>query len=181
MEFDKEKMNQTREVLLSVVNGVNPLNGKEIKKDSLLQEDKILEAVTYAASLIEDLQNNSYSRYKPLAFTMDEDQKSKVSFRPGTIGVMEFSKSVNEHLDQSNSRKLSGVDLNRRLKKMGIISEEQLNNGKKRAATNDCSQQYGFCMEKRDFRGTEYEMVVMDDYGKKYLMENIDTIMALEV
>lgn len=181
MEIDKERMNQAREVLQSIIDGVNPQTGKEIKKDSLLYESRISEALAFATNLMGDLQNNSYLRYKPLAFTMNEEQKSKVSFRPGTMGVMEFSKNVNEHLNLENSRKLSGVDLNRRLRKMGVISEELLANGKRRATINDCSLQYGFCMEKRDFRGTEYEMVVMNENGKKYMMENIDTIMAMDV
>jgi hypothetical protein len=35
-------------------------------------------------------------------------------------------------------------------------------------------------MENRKFNGVEYEMVVINDQGKKYLLDNIETIMKSE-
>jgi hypothetical protein len=46
---------------------------------------------------------------------------------------------------------------------------------------NPQSAQYGLENEKRSFNGVEYDMVVISDKGKKYLLDNLEEIMAVEV
>ena len=106
------------------------------------------------------------------------EEKKQVSFPEGKIGVNEFSKQVNLCIDLTKSKKLTGVELNKGLKKIGILSEKTMESGKTRTITNETSANYGFEMEKRNFNGVEYEMVLMNDNGKKYLLQNIDTIMG---
>ena len=61
------------------------------------------------------------------------------------------------------------------------MSEVKLDDGKTRTAINETSSQYGFESEKRVYNGNEYEMVVINDIGKKYLLENIEEIMTAEI
>ena len=65
---------------------------------------------------------------------------------------------------------------------MGILSEIISDSGKTRTITNETSAKFGFEMEKRKFNGVEYEMVLINENGKKYLLQNIETIMnSLEI
>ena len=129
---------------------------------------------------MEDVINGAYSFLgeKPTEFRISPEEKKQVSFPEGKIGVNEFSKQVNLCIDLTKSKKLTGVELNKRLKKIGILSEKTTESGKTRTITNETSVNYGFEMEKRNFNGVEYEMVLMNDNGKKYLLQNIDTIMG---
>lgn len=51
-----------------------------------------------------------------------------------------------------------------------IIIERALN----RTVINDNSINYGFESQRKSYNGVEYDMVVMNDKGKKYLLNNIE-------
>jgi hypothetical protein len=108
-------------------------------------------------------------------------QKRAVKLTEGKIGVNEFSRCVNRCLDSASSKKLTGVEINKRLKKLGILSEEKLPDGKTRTTINAKSGEYGFEAERRTYKNEEYEKVVMNEAGKQYLLDNLETIMASEV
>ncbi len=88
---------------------------------------------------------------------------------------------MNLCLNPEGSKRLTGVELNKRLKKLGILAEESTEGGKTRTITNERSAQYGFEMGRKSYNGIEYDMVLINDAGKKYLLENLETIMAVEL
>jgi hypothetical protein len=71
--------------------------------------------------------------------------------------------------------------LNKRLKKLGILGEESTIEGKMRTVINEKSAQFGFEAERKSYNGVEYDMVVINNVGKKYLLENIENIMVVEI
>jgi hypothetical protein len=78
----------------------------------------------------------------------------------------------------SVSKRLTGVELNKQLKKIGVLSEEATPNGKTRTVVNDNSINFGFESVKKEYNGNEYDMVVINNKGKKYLLDELETIMA---
>lgn len=66
--------------------------------------------------------------------------------------------------------------MNKGLKRLGILSEA-VEDGKKRTVTNEISKDYGFFSEKRSYDGREYDMVLINNEGKKYILDNIEKIM----
>lgn len=179
---DYEKIEKAKIVLQKIAKGVDPLTGEMIKEDSFLNDPRIVRCFYFVTEILDKLINGAYgkSTNKLADFVITSEQKSKVVFPDGKIGVNEFSRCVNQCIDFNASKKLSGVELNKRLKKMGILSEEGTADGKTRTVTNEKSAGYGFEMEKRTFKGAEYEMVLINDTGKKYLLDNIETIMKYE-
>jgi hypothetical protein len=100
----------------------------------------------------------------------------------GLIGVTEFSKQVNMCIDQTRSKKLTAVEINKRLREMGILGEEvNPATGKTRTVTNSKSKDYGFETVTKSFNGNEYDMVVMNDTGKRYLLEHLEEIMSIDI
>lgn len=182
MELDIEKLQKARAVLQKMADGVNPLNGQPIEKEHFLQDPRIIRCLFFIAdSLKQQIEEVVYKIRRPDSFTINVEEKSRVQFPAGKIGVNEFSKCVNRIIDLTRSKKLTGVELNKRLKKMGILSEAKTTDGKVGTTVNDKSAGYGFEAERRTFNGNEYEMVLMNDKGKQYLLDNLETIMAGEV
>jgi hypothetical protein len=175
------KIDKAKIVLQDIVNGVNPLSGKPIAKDNFVSDARITGCFNFITEVLDNVLNGVYRNQKLSAFIMTEDQKSKVTFPEGKIGVNEFSRRINAQLNLGVSKKLTGVELNKRLKKMGILSEIITKEGKTRTVVNPQSAQYGLENEKRSFNGVEYDMVVISDKGKKYLLDNLEEIMAVEV
>lgn len=182
MMSDFEKMDKAKAVLMKIAKGINPLTGEPITDESFLNDPRIIRCFYFTAEVLDNVRNGAYSRNsRLLSFVISPEQKEQVVLPEGPIGVTEFSKHVNMCIDQSVSRKLTAVELNKRLKKMGVLGEETNSaTGKSRTVTNQNSKEYGFEMVTRTFNGTEYDMVVMNDTGKRYLLDHLEEIMSME-
>ncbi len=181
MHSEIEKIEKSIAVLEKIARGVDPLSGEILRENSFLNDPKIIRCFYFVTEVLKNVSQGAYSNPKATEFVITGEQKKRVEFPEGKIGVNEFSKRVNECLDLCFSKRLTGVELNRRLKKLGVLSEEKTENGKTRTIVNDNSGKYGFEMEKRAYNGVEYEAVVMNDSGKKYLLDNIEAIMAMSI
>lgn len=183
MQDEFDRIEKAKAVLEKIAKGVDPLTGELIGENSFLNDPGIIRCFYFVNEILDNVLNGVYSGRgsKLQGFFITPEQKSRVRFTPGKIGVNEFSKNINECIDLSRSKKLTGVELNRRLKKMGLLGEVDTGGGKKRTALSDESVQYGFEAEMRSYNGVEYEMVVINDDGKRYLLDNLEEIMAAAV
>ncbi len=180
MAQDIEKLMKAREVLAKIAEGINPLSGQPINEKDFVHDPKMIRHFFYISEVMNDMiRYQARSHMKRLTdFIITEDEKQLVALPESKIGVTEFAKRINFVIDPMKSRKLTGTDLNKQLKKMGVLSEEKGEDGKPRTIINDKSGTYGIETEKRSFNGREYEMIVFNDQGKKYLMDNLEKIMA---
>lgn len=181
MVSNYEKMDKAKTVLMRIARGINPLDGEPINDESFLNDPKIIRCFYFITEVLDNVMNGTYGKNGKLAnFIISPEQKGMVVLPEGPIGVTEFSKLVNMCIDQSVSKKLTGVEINRRLKRLGVLGEETNSaTGKTRTVTNSNSSEYGFEMITRSFNGSEYDMVVMNDTGKRYLMEHLEEIMGM--
>jgi hypothetical protein len=180
MVTDFEKMEKAKQLLLKIAKGIDPLTGETFDENSFLSDPRIIRCFYYVTEVMDDVTKGVYGLVgqKPKEFLISPEEKMQITFPEGKIGVNEFSRQVNSYINPVKSKKLTGMELNKKLKKMGILSETITESGKTRTITNNISAEYGFEMEKRIFNGTEYDMVLINDRGKKYLLQNIDTIMG---
>ncbi|MEH7237788.1 hypothetical protein [Bacillus sp. JJ1562] len=96
----------------------------------------------------------------------------------GNIGINVFAKAVNEVIDENNSKKVNGTVINKRLKALGILSEETTEKGNTRTITNDQSEGYGIESVTRHFNNREYQQIVFNEVGKQFLLDNLERIMG---
>lgn len=179
---DLVKLEKAREILLKIANGIDPVTGVHIDEDSFLNDPRIIRCFYFVSEILENVAKGVYSanREKLTEFVITPEQKQMVKLPEHKIGVNEFTKCVNSCLDPNKSKRLTGVELNKKLKALGILSEEKLESGKTRTTVNENSADFGFEAERKNYNGNEYEMVVINDKGKQYLLENIESIMATQ-
>jgi hypothetical protein len=182
MVSEFEKVDKAKTVLLKIGKGINPLSGDPINDESFLNDPRIIRCFYFMTEVLDNVSNGTYGRNgKLMQFVISPEQKGMVVLPEGLIGVTEFSKHINLCIDQSISKKLTGVEINKRLRKIGVLGEEtNTATGKSRTVSNPNSKEYGFEMITRTFNGSEYDMVVMNDTGKRYLMEHLEEIMSIE-
>lgn len=179
MREESEKIEKAIAVLQKIAKGTNPVNGEPIDEASFLNDPRIIRCFFFVSEILQKVANGSYdpNRGKLIQFVITQEEKEKVHFPEGEIGVNEFSKCVNACIDLSKSKKLTGMELNKRLKIMGILSEEKLEDGKTKTTVNENSLNFGFEIKRKSYNGNSYDMVVMNDQGKKYLLDNLESIM----
>ncbi len=177
LQQERESIEKTVSILENLAKGLDPGTSKAVKKDHILHDPEIIRSFYFAKQVLENVKKGTYNNRKLTEFIITPEQKGKVHLPDRKIGVNEFARIINEHIDLHLSKKLTGVELNRQLKKINVLSEEILEEGKKRTVTNEHSLGMGFETEKREKNGNEYDMVVINKEGKAYLLENLEEIM----
>ncbi|MDD4088249.1 MAG: hypothetical protein PHS04_03645 [Tissierellia bacterium] len=174
---DIEKIEKAKIIIQKIADGTNPTNGLPIETESFLHDPRIIRCFYYITEVLEAVKNGTYSNTKITDFIITNEQKNKVEFTAGNIGVNEAARCINQQINPLISKKVSGALLNKGLKRLGILSELVVD-GKKRTITNENSKDYGFFLEKRSYDGREFDMVLINDEGKKYILDNIEKIMV---
>jgi hypothetical protein len=183
MSLEKEKLAKAKEIMVKMAGGINPLNGEQIENGSFLNDPRMVRCLYFIQDVLQIAIDGQLrtSAETPAGFFITPEEKEGVQLPQGKIGVNEFAKCVNKVIDLNKSKKLTGVEINRRLKKMGVLSEQALDDGKKRTALNEKSHEVGIETEKRNFNGNEYEMILFNDTGKKFLLDNLEKILQCNV
>lgn len=179
MNIDLSKIDDAKIIIDKITNGINPLTGIMIEDKSFLNHPGMKRCFLYISDVLEYAKSKSTSKMRLTEFVITPDQKEKVIFPQNEIGVSEFAKCVNDQLDLNVSIKLSGMMINKKLKKLGILSEKTVNNNG-RTITNEKSAEFGFKMIHVSSQNRQFDMVVMNDEGKKYLLNNIEEIMSID-
>lgn len=180
MELDKEKISKAKIILEKMANGINPINGEPINDESFLQDPRMIRCLFFISGVLQEVINSNgkvLKSTKPQSFSITKEEKMQVVIPDRNIGITEFTKCINSVIDLNRSKKLSPVEVNKQLKKMGILGEEITEKGNKRTVINEKSKEYGIEMESRNFNGKIYDVVVFNEEGKKFLLENLEDIL----
>ena len=175
--MSNNEIEEAKLIIENMAKGINPISGEQIIESSFLNDARIIRCLYYVVEILNNVKNGLYNSRETKAFVITPEQKKMVKFPSEKIGVNEFSRCINNVLDPNVSKKVTGVELNKKLRHLGILSEENTQNGKIRTIINEKSKEYGFESEKRTYNGNDYDMVVINDNGKKYLLENIEFLM----
>lgn len=176
---ERDRIQKARETLMKIAHGADPITGEIIPEESFMNDPGIIRCFYFISDILDNVVKGVYSSKNHMPFSITPEQISRIELPEGKIGVNEFSRCVNEVLD-INGKKLTGVELNKRLKQNGVLSETTNEEGKIVTTTNPNSCQYGFETEHRSKNGREFEMILINAAGKKYLLDNIEKLICME-
>ncbi len=179
MELDKGKLLKAKEIVRKMAAGINPLNGEDMENGDFMNDPRLVRCFYFIEEVLQSAIDGRLGTTvsAPTVFMITPDEKERIQLPQGKIGINEFAKCVNKAIDLNRSKKLTGVEINRKLKKMGVLGEQALDDGKKRTTLSEKSFDLGIETEKRNFNGNEYEMILFNDAGKKFLLDNLEKIM----
>lgn len=177
MEKDIERLNESKKIINKIANGINPINDTPIKDECFVNDPKIIRSLFFLV----DLLDSELTTKLPLrrgSFRISAEQKKLVKLPVGNIGINEFAKAINDVIDTNKYKKISGANINKKLKLMEILGEIKTPEGKTRSIPNEKSDGYGIISEVRFYNNEQYEQVLFNDIGKKFLLDNIEKILA---
>ncbi len=179
MELSKNAILRAREIILKLAHGHEPYTDQPFSSVDFLSDPKLIRCFFFVADVLKEAsQGGIGNQPAPRNYDISPEDLAKVVLPEGNLGVNAFCQAVNNVIDPYKSKKLTGAALNRQLKQLGILGEEKTEKGS-RTITNENSAEFGFITEKREYSGVEYEQVLINDKGKKYLLENLIHIMKL--
>ncbi|HCF50851.1 MAG TPA: hypothetical protein DER60_11250 [Syntrophomonas sp.] len=178
MHADKEKIANAIKILNKMANGLNPVSGEKLDENCFLHDPRMIRCLFFVQNVLNQVVKGEAAGRGKMEFSITAEEKDRIEFPDGLIGVNAFARCVNNVIDLSRSRKITGMEINKQLKQMGILSEELLEDGKKRTKINENSHQYGIETMRKNYNGVEYDMVCFNDAGKQFLLDHLEEIAA---
>ncbi len=177
---ENKKLERAIEIMKLLAEGIDPFTNEPCAENSLLDDPRMIRCLHYIVEILEKYKAGNVVKYvqrKDLPYRFPPEALSRVVLPLEKIGATTFSKAVNAVIDPAACRNLTASALNQQLKKMGILGEADGKNGKRRTVLNEKSAEYGFETEMREFEGKTYEKIVVNDTGKRFLLEHLQEIM----
>lgn len=175
---ETKKLLESKNLLIKIASGINPLDDTPIQEDSFLHNPQIIRPLFFLTDYISyEIEKSKKPSRKPTQFIITDEQMEQVSLPAGSIGINEFAKAINVVIDRKISKNITGTLINKKLKELGILSEEVDEQGHRSTVINDKSEGYGIECVTRTFNGREYQKVVFNQVGKEFLLKNFCELM----
>ncbi len=181
MEKEMTNLMEAKEVVQNIIKRLGEPKSDQSINDFLSTEENLLDKFNMVLKLIDWYMENKERMRKDVRqpFSITIEDISKVNLPEYPIGINEFAKCVNKVIDIKKTKGISGVQINKRLKELGILSEKE-ENGKKCTITNKDSKNYGIESTQGEYNGRKYEKVIFTDKGKEFLLNHFLEIMQLD-
>ena len=177
MREDIVKLLEAKEIIEKLANGMNPIDHFPVESQHFLNDSRVIRPLFYLVQYINDeLASKRKLVPKPEKFVITDEQLATIRLPEGNIGINDFANAVNEVIDLTLSKKLSGAIVFKKLKELGILSESVNKEGRRRTITNENSATYGIESVTRFFNGRPYTQVVFNEIGKEFLLQNLQKL-----
>lgn len=176
MSEEMELINRAQEILREMARGVNPFTKERIEETNFVMNPKMIRCFMFCADML-DRAKRPDQNYNT-QFIITAEQKERIIIHYDTISFTQFCKIVNNVINQSISKRVSAIKLTQSLKNLGILGEAIDNRSRKATITIPGSAQYGFATVRKSFEGKEYDQVVANRQGQKYLIDNLEMLMG---
>ncbi|WP_144512336.1 hypothetical protein [Bacillus sp. FJAT-22090] len=182
MEGNQAQLLESKQALEKLAHGINPIDESAIASDHLLNNPQVIRHLFVLLNFLDTEltknQKKTNRRKRPNKVVLTAEQVEKIVLPKGPISISEFAQAVNLVIDVTISKKLSGSVINRKLKKIGVLTEEKIDGNKTRTVVNDNSNAYGIESMEGYYNGKPYQRIVYNDLGKEFLLKHIISLMA---
>lgn len=114
-----------------------------------------------------------------IPFSIDPELLDNLELPDKDISITEFCRAVNGMIDMEAMKRLTPVHMNTQLKKMGILGEKKDDSGRSETVTTEHSLEYGISSVSGMYNGREYEKIIYDEQGKRFLVDNLPDILEV--
>lgn len=176
MNSEVELINKAQEILKEIARGINPFTKEKIEESNFVNNPKMIRCFMFCAEMLDRAKVPAKNTNTQFIITAEQKENIKIPYE--TIGFTNFTKIVNENIDQFISKKASAHKIILSLKNLGILGEITNDNNKKVTITLSNSAEYGFVTIHKNFEGREYDQVMANRQGQQYLIDNLEMLMG---
>ncbi len=176
MEQTSVTMNEVRETINHLVQGVDPFTGEILDNVSFLQNPKMIRCFAVMSDLSTMVIEKQERKEKQnrIDFSLTSEGVSKIIVPKEDCGAKKMAAAINQVIDINRMKALTAYNINKKLIDEGILSLGDVE-GKKATVTNPKSESFGFCSVHVDRGERSYDKVVYKAEGKAYIMDHLLT------
>lgn len=165
-------MNEARETINHLVQGVDPYSGEILENVTFLHDPRMIRCFAVMSDVLTQCIEGRNNSYNKAPFRLSKEATDRISFPEGEYGVMKLIGAINAEIDTNRMRRLSAFAFNKKLIEEGVLSYSD-EEGSKKAVANKASEKHGIKSIKAMFNNEEYDKIVYSDKAKTYVKENL--------
>lgn len=174
---DNVTLNEARETINHLVQGVDPYTGEVLQQVDFLQNPRMIRCFAVMSDVLTKIIERKPSSKprgstKKRTFCITKTQAQAIEFQQGDIGVKGILSAVNRVIETEEVSQLSVVSFYKVLKELKIL-EKSGEPGSSRTVTTDSSANYGIKSVKSTFQGQEYDRIMYTDKAKDYFRQQL--------
>ena len=179
------KLMHAKDFMDSLSNGIDPTNDEVLTRDSLLNNINLSRCFFFVSDILRQvIENNGYvgrrvrSNVKLLPFVLPEEERKKIEVTEAPAMVKQFTDRINSLIDINTMQKLKVTAVTGWLVKEGLLSEETVNDKKRKIATK-AGEKLGISSEAREGQYGGYMAILYKESAQKHIVNNLDQIIKL--
>ena len=177
-----ETMQHAKNYIDKLANGIDPLTDEIIKDDSVINNVRISRCLFYVSNVLQGVINNGGAvgrTVKPqkIAFSITDEQCSKILITQDPVGVSIISKRIGEVLDE-NVKTLPAVHIANWLVDNGYLVENIYSGSKKKVTTPKGEHLGILTIDAVNPQGVPYKKNIYDANAQKFIISNLNKIAA---
>ena len=179
------KLLHAKDYMDRLSNGIDPTNDEVLTKESLLNNIDMSRCFFFVSDILRQvIENDGYvgrrvrNTVKLLPFVLSEEDRKKIEVTEAPAMIKHFTDRINSHIDIETMQKLKLTAVTGWLVKEGLLSEETVND-KKRKIPTKAGEKLGIYSETREGHYGTYLATFYKDSAQKHIIKNLDDIIKL--
>ncbi len=181
-----EIMQHAKDYLDKLAKGVDPLTGREVPEDDVINNVRISRCLFYVADVLRQvIENGGIHPAKPVRagdkadFALPFEDRSRYTFGDWPLSASQIAQRLNELVDLEAMQKLKTTSITKFLLQSGLLFEEEGPSGRKHKRPTEAGWKLGLSTAQRMGQNGEYTTVVYDRQAQQFILDNLDAIIAL--
>ncbi len=181
---DLERLQQAKDCLLQLANGIDPVTGREAPPSDLINQVQISRCLFYAADVLRQVMESggvsgkSVKAKKP-PFDLPPDARAglKCTDTPVTIG--QIRQKLNDLVDLEQMQRMKSASLLSFLLQSGLLYRQVGSSGKERLLPTQDGRALGLSTETRTGQNGPHTVVTYSRAAQQLILDNLDSIIAI--
>ncbi len=174
-----EKIQYTKDFIDMMAKGINPLDGTPIPDDDILNNVRISRCMYFVSDVLRQIiENGRIGKTAKIPFSITPEQLVKYDFGSYPITATELTRKIYSLAENNNMEKITYKPLTKWLMNINMLYEKKDEEGKLRKYPTVEGEKIGITCEKRSGHRGEYEVILYNRDAQKFIIYNIDAIIA---
>ncbi len=175
-----ETMQRAKMYLDKLARGIDPITGKEVTEDSVLNNVRISRCLLYVSDVLEQVIANggTVGRKPPKSgFSITREQLTRFPLSEQPVRISEFVELLWQCAADPEMKKPSTTTITNWLLEKGILRKELGPDGKNRRVPTEAGFAIGLIMETRNGQYGEYTVVGYNAAAQRFILDHLEEIL----
>lgn len=175
-----EKIEYAKSFIDKLANGVNPLDGSQIKEDDIVNNVRISRCLFFVSDVLRQVVENGGIKKKTakIPFTLTLEERTSFEYSDTPIPVSEITKRFNDLITNEDMKKLSHRNITEWLISIDMLYEMTKPDGKTTKRPTEHGMAVGITTENRTGPRGEYVVTVYGKKAQEFIVDNLDAVLV---